>query len=399
MFSKKYFQKLLIISFCTILILGCKSNGQNDYSNVITGEQLEHINKENIDRGKLFDDGYILEIKEVKRIKLDTSQEGFISSLTDIKLYGNSFYAVDGMSPEVLVFEINGEYKKTINIKPAPKKGCFYSNLLKTGRETFLLKNAKNSEIIEFDYLGQVQRKYFISDDKVKIYPVGLDFIETNMGLEVYSATYQNFDEEFDRLSDRINYALKNTLLVGKFDENGTLVAMFIKHNPIYSEYSLSKFQPVYFKIWDNKLFLIEQALPFIRIFTLDGKLIHSFGTPGLHMKPIEKQPRKRLGVNGTNKFYSKHTAFDGIEIIGKIRNLNYPVIAIEYFNPVYKENGENEISLYLMLYSEDGELLYNDIEIPGALYQITENSRLLIVLDHSPDNLVIGLFELLLTK
>lgn len=96
------------------------------------------------------------------------------------------------------------------------------------------------------------------------------------------------FDRQFDRLSERIQYSLKNTLLVGKFNENGELIDMFINHDPIYAKYNLSKFQPSFFKIWNNKLLFIEQALPFIRVFSLTGELLYRFGTPGLHMKPIK---------------------------------------------------------------------------------------------------------------
>ncbi|MFX0141200.1 MAG: hypothetical protein ACFFDN_46605 [Candidatus Hodarchaeota archaeon] len=391
MISKKSIFKLMIILVSFPLIFHCKSKEKDDYLEDVSYNQLEHIDKANIDKGKLFEQGYILNIKELKRIKLDTSHEGFIVLFGDIKLYQNNFYVVDRASSGINVYKLNGEYQKTINITPAPKKGCSYSNLLQTNRKTFLLKNARQSEIIEFDSLGNVQKKFVENDEKVEIAPDALDFIETETGLEVYSGIFQ--------WQENLEDVLTKTLIVGKFDNDGKLVNQFIKHDPIYSKYNLFGFQPCCFKIWDNKLFLVEQALPYVRVFSLDGEPLYRFGTTGLHMLPIEKRPKGRMPIDRLHKFLSNHTFYDDISFINKIKGYNKPLISIVYNNPDLIEDNERETKFYLMLYTPDGEILYNDIEIPGPIFQITKDSNLLILLELAPGNFVVGLFQLEMVK
>ena len=73
MIFRKSLFKLLLILFSSALIFNCKSNSQNNYSSELSAHQLEHIDKEKIDRGTLFKEGYNLKIKELKKIKRSKS--------------------------------------------------------------------------------------------------------------------------------------------------------------------------------------------------------------------------------------------------------------------------------------------------------------------------------------
>lgn len=379
---------IFIISFFAILLNSfCNSKQQIETSI----DQLEHINQELIKRGVLFEQGFRLNIKEIKRIRFDTRGMGFIESLANIKLYNNNFYIVDHANKGINIYDFNGNYKKTLNLVPAPKNGCSYTELLQTTRNTFLLKNFRQSEIIEFDSTGTIIKKYIEDDEKVEIAPVGLDFLETKKGLQIYSGIFQ----WFQKLDD----VLIKKLLVGKFDENGQLVDKFIKHDPIYAKYNLLRFQPCYFKILDNKLYLVEQALPYVRVFSLDGKQLFRFGSPGFHMLPLEKEPGGQMSSKKLNRYYSNHTAYENIFVLNGIKGYPKTSIAIFYYNPDYIDDNERETKCYLIFYTAEGELLYNDFEVPGPVHQVTENSSLLILLDENSSNLTVALYELELTR
>ncbi len=378
---------LIIIFFSFLLISLCKSKQQIETAN----DQLKYIRKELINRGALFEQGYRLTLKELDRIRFDTSGMGFVESLCDIKLYNNHFYIVDYANTGINIYQLNGKYEKTLNIIPTPKKGCSYSELLQTTRNTFLLKNYRQSEIIEFDSTGSIKKKYLENEEEIEIAPEGLDFLETKTGFQVYSGVFQ--------WQKKLDDVLIKTLLVGRFDESGKLADQFIKHDPIYSKYNLLNFQPCFLKIFDNKLYLVEQALPYVRVFSLDGKQLFRFGVPGLHMRPLKKRPEGRMDTEKLLKYISNHTLYEKILIINRIRGYPNTFIGIFYYNPDLIEDNDKETERYLMFYTPEGELLYNDLEIPGPVYQVTENSTFLILLDRNQSNLTAGLYELELTK
>lgn len=266
------------------------------------------------------------------------------------------------------------------------------------GNGNLLIKDINSSEILEIDGTGAVVSKLTTKNPdgtgKNHLAPFGMAIVESPHERIVYSEIFQWLDSK--------NFM--ETLIVGRFDADGQLSVRFARHHPILEEYNLSVFQPSDFVVVGDELFLMESSLPVIRVFSLMGELKRTFGDWGAHQRPLEKMP---AGLTELEEGIKSHdyTWYLKIEAIPKVGNFKDPLIAVHYMNPEHyseaalhaaRDKGEGiKGDHYLMVYTVHGDLLMNDIPLPGSLLEVDDQGRLVLLLQDEAENRRIGFYRL----
>jgi hypothetical protein len=356
--------------------------------NQLTKESVPANNK-----GKWLEQGLNVHLKKVKEVKLDTAGDGFMISLTGLVHRNDRYYAIGGTIPEIIVYDSTGAYLKTIRVNPSPSSLCSYRDITMSASGALFIKDIQSSEILEVDLNGDVRRRFATSSsDSNQIAYGGLEIVETPTQEMIFSTIFQWLDP---------SEILIKTLMVGQFDQDGKLTRRFANHDPLYDEYNLIQFQPSTFTSHENKLYLLEEALPFIRVYSLSGELISRFGEYGMHQRPLRKMPTNISPEEQYNRSFN-YTRYDDVKIVSKVLNQNAAVLVVTYNNlEPSEENMKRSVGLqsesYLMVYSLEGELLVNDLPLPGFGYllDVNENSDLIILLNLESENRLIGHFRL----
>lgn len=378
----------IIFSIYVNILLSYLNYSQELFSqNYLKGEEkVAVIISKNIDRGILYKESkkVSLEKKELLNIPLKGKQYHIIKK-GDVKLFKQEIYILDRISSDIYVFNEECDFLRSIPISPKPSKfGAEFTELILLKSSEMLIRNARHSEIYHIDNNGRVITKYQFNDNINHLAPRNMDYIITPEGIQVFSVIWQTFT------SDGIHKVFTESLLVGRFNENGELIDRYINYDPIYKKYNLLGFQPSSIRICNNRIYHIQQALPFIRVYSLSGEFLFQFGEPGYHMRPIEKQIEYR-NMEQFDAFLNSHTLYGDIYYLKGCKGYDNPFLLIYYQNPISSQ----ENKYYITLYTLDGQLLYNDLEIPGVPIQSIENSGVIVVLKHSSTKVSIEKYSL----
>jgi hypothetical protein len=220
-----------------------------------------------------------------------------------------------------------------------------------------------------------------------------LEIVDTPSGALIFSTVY----EEAIELSD----FLAKTSIIGCFDRSGKLVRMFANHHPAIAEFGLFTLQASTFAIYGKEIYLVEEALPYIRVYSFDGLLKRSFGAKSPRHRPLEKEA-PQASVKQAIEFINSHTRYVRAKVV-TVRGYKRPLLIVYYTHALLTEENlsreyyDVEREHYLAIYSLDGELLENDVQIPGELLDVDEKSNVVLLLSNRPDNRVIGLYSMAL--
>ncbi len=332
----------------------------------------------------------------IRQVRLDTDGAGFMLRFHNLVYRDKRFYAVGTAHPEVYIYGESGNFLKTIAIVPKPKSGCSFLNIAKGMNGNLWIKDIGSSEILEIDSVGQVVSRVSTQDmpEKVAISPAGLEIVDTPTGALIFSTVY----EEAIELSD----FLAKTLIIGCFDKSGKLVRMFANHHPSVAEFGLFTLQASTFTIYDKEIYLLEEALPFIRVFSFNGELKRSFGAKSSRHRRLEKET-PQASVKQAVKFINSHTRYVRTKVVA-IRGYEQPLLIVYYTHALLSEENlsreyyDVEREHYLAIYTLVGELLENDVKIPGELLDVDDKSNLVLLLSNRPDNRVVGLYSMTLS-
>lgn len=348
--------------------------------------------------GELSKKGQHFRLKLHRQVKLDTDGPGFMVHFDKLIYRDDRFYAIGRSNTEVIVYGTQGNYLKTIQIKPRPKPGCAFADIAKHANGSLFIKDINSSKILEVDSSGQVLFRISTrspsGEGNVQICPGGLEIIDSPSGRIVFSSIFQWMDDLTDVLTE-------NTL-IGRFNHQGILEQQFAKHDPIVGEFGLLSHQRTTFTVYKNEIYLLEQPLPYVRVFSFEGQLKRRFGAKSPRHRQLEREPLQ-MTFQENVKFIHRHTLNESVNLVVSVGGFEQAVVAVYYANALIsnenlsREYNKIERDHYLAIYTLDGELLENDVAIPGQLLYVDKNSNLVILLSDRPDNRVIGLYSLAL--
>ncbi len=376
----------LVLIVC-LLLSGCESRS--------TETSKSGVNEESPRTGSLAKKGERIRLNLIRQVRLDTDSAGFMVRFHNLVYRDKRFYAVGTAHPEVYVYAESGNFLKTIAITPQPKSGCSFLNIARGMNGKLWIKDIGSSEILEIDSAGQVVSRVSTRDmsEKISISPAGLEIVDTPSGALIFSTVY----EEAIELSD----FLAKTSIIGCFDRSSKLVRMFANHHPAIAEFGLFTLQASTFAIYDKEIYLVEEALPYIRVYSFDGLLKRSFGAKSPRHRPLEKET-PQASVKQAVQFINSHTRYVRTKVV-TVRGYERPLLIVYYTHALLSEENlsreyyDVEREHYLAIYSLDGELLENDVQIPGELLDVDEKSNVVLLLSNRPDNRVIGLYSMTL--
>lgn len=393
-----------IFFICAILLLciSCSSKSNNEQLLVLKESVIGQRN-----RGTLQKKNRRVILQKINKVQFDMEGKGFILDFLDLEHLNNKYYTIGGTDPQILVFDSIGHYIKSILAKVTSANSCSYYDIEVLNENTIFLKDVNNFRIIQIDSTGDVHKIWSSKNTQLPginvLAPMGMSIVKDNNEMNIFSEIYQVFEDGKTPLKKVAEETLTKTLMIGKFDPSGKLIQRFATHNPLYEKYNFLVFQPADFVIFGKKLFLIESALPYIRSYDIEtGALFSQFGEWGLHQRPVVKIPWDSLMVGRRLSF--AYTGYTSIFIIQNLVNYNKPVLAVEYsnlYNTLENINrrGWREGDRYLMLYDLNGELLLNDLKLPGEFICIDGKDRLFLLLEDNPSKRVIGIYKLCLTS
>ena len=377
---------LVFLTFSIIYHIGCSK--QHEKNDQLTNElSVIRIDSTVIDRGLFFRQGRNVHFQKVSDILIKTRSQNYqITKYGHCQYLRGRIYILDRFIPEIYVFDKKGQYLKTIRIKMnRVPKGSIFSELLILNNTDLLVKNARFSTVFWIDSTGTILKTFSSGDSGIFLAPRNMDIVRTSNGIHVYSIIWQGIKSKKE-YSNIFSHALR----IGHFNERGELVKRFGQFDPLYEKYNLEPFMPTTLRVWNKRIYHLQQALPFVQVFTLSGDYLGQFGVPGIHMRPIEKIP-KQLDSEMQTKILQRHSLFSGIYILTHCPGYPDPILLVFYQNT--DELGEKHN--YIILYSEEGEVLLNDLEIPAVPQQTINGSKLLLVYRIEKDVVRLGIFEL----
>ncbi|GEM_PF-1951712 len=374
-----------IVLFFILVLTGCRAQ-----------EPHSLFNDSIVEKGDLAKQGESVRLHKVEELRLDTEDSGFMIQMDRLIYRNGHFYAIGRISPEIVVYDRGGKHLKTLEISPRPKPGCAFADLSWKPGDRLLVKDINASEILEIDSAGKVVFRISTGstgkDGDIQIAHGGLMVVETQSGSVIFSTVFQWMD---------LSRVLRETYVVGRFNKDGVLEKLFAKRDPLISDLGLFAHQPTTFTVYADKLYLLEEPLPFIRVFSLEGDFIRRFGAKSPSHRQLEPQPHDLSSIPETLRFIRRHTLHRRIDVIRSVRGLKGPILAVYYYNVILKEenltreSSDVEQNNYLAIYTLEGQLLANDIDLPGRLMDVSEESELVILLKDRPDHRVIGFYSL----
>lgn len=380
------------IIFSLILLTSCDRSDDNA-RNMNNGQSQAQRK-----RGILLEHGVEIQLNLLKKVRLESEGDGFIQSLRDLKFKQNRFYALDKIGAAITLFDSTGKYLKSIQVDTTAGPSRLLVDLMITNDTDIYVKDERLHTIFHLNPNGEIVSKIENPDLRrgaARITFGGLEVMESGTGQVIYSTIFNHLPSD--------DY-LKHSFLVGAFNQRGQLLRQFAQHSPDYAKFNLINFHVSTFAIWEDELYLLESASHLIRVFTLSGELKRGFGEHGYHQRVIDRPLKKNANLEETKTFTLIYSSFDKIFVIPKLASLAHPVVAVSYSNAIVGEDRSKTlgIDVYLMLYRTDGQLLVNDINLPGYLFDIIDTGNrplLLINLDNTPTNRIIGIYDLQLTK
>lgn len=405
---KKFPFMISLMIICTLLLNACgKSEKKKQIQAVVQQEK-------NIQPGRWDQQGHAIDLKLLKSIQLDTSSAGFLTRVVQLEYRKGYFYANDGINPEIIVFDSTGKYVSTVQASITDRRcpSCGFMGFVLTSEGNFVLKDVYSSTLFEVDQYGRIVSRFSPKTRGKR--PIFLEMgslviFEESSERFIYSSIGQPSPQLMVRdkrpTKTDLDKFLRETALVGRFNQSGELLSSFARHHPIYAEYGLTKFQISYFVIYEETIYLIEGALPYVYAYSLEGKLQRRFGNFGRHHRTLKKQP-EFLNIRDAQDYYAEHTAYGLVGVIEGIAGYDQPVLVVVYHN-FHRDSypaARDDDGIFLMAYNLEGDLLLNDIRLneaalPGGIVGRYGKSHFLLLLDNTPGRLKIGVFSLQLKQ
>jgi hypothetical protein len=390
------------LSAACILLCGCGSKETSSFDKLMSGMNSPPR------RGLWQKDGATVNLKKVREIKLEAKGDNPEEEYFQAIFRKNHFYLIDSSSPSIFVYDSSGAYLRAVAVNPAPGDYWAYFDIGLTTQGNFLLKDAQTAEIQEIDSTGVVVSKWSArrlggaaaenaASGEDNICPFGLCVVEESGKRFLFSSIFPFFD---------YSNPLTNTYLVGRFDENGRLTNKFAERSPVHARYTFDAFPFTTIFVAGDELFLLEFPVPTIRVFSFAGESKREFGVWGAHQRPLAPMPAR---ISGNEQ---RHRTFNYSQY-HRLKTLDFPgvsekrLIVVSYMNPLpfdaekSKQDGWTESDYhtygehYLMLYTTSGELLVNDVPLPGMLIDLDDQGRLVLLLRDDPDDRRIGFYRL----
>lgn len=385
--TKKFANSFSFMAVFLILI-GC---GESGPSRTVPEENVPATER---NRGRLSEQGANVQLQQKRKIRLDSEGQGFIQSLFDLKFKNDRFYALDRLGAAITLFDSSGTYLRSIPVAPEAGADRLLTELLVTNEGEIYVKDERLRTIFQLNSQGKVISKWHGGDtpEAAQITVGGLVVVPSDSGRVLYTTI-------FTHLSSRNH--LRDSFLIGAYDQEGSQLTQFAKHHPKYQKFNLINFFVSAFAIWQNELYLLESASHEIRVYSLVGELRRSFGEPGYHQKVIDRGLKANPTLPETKAFVLSYSAFDEIFVVPHLKPFSAPLIAVTYRTPIVSETDPTEATgsdYYLMLYEQNGNLLLNDLKLPGKLFDVVDSEDtplFLINVDNTPVDRRVGLYSL----
>lgn len=383
--NRTAFALLWIISFFVSLASGCRATDEkNDTVANVKNELLRP-------RGKL--DGKI-ELTLRRTVVLDSRKDGFIQSLWDLEFQNNRFYALDRIGAAITVFDSTGNYLQTMDVDRNVQFNRLLTELIVLPSGDIYTKDEYLRTVYHLNPKGKIVSKIQHAKHgkgEVLITLGGLGLVQSDSDQILYSTIFNDMNSK--------EYLTKSNL-IASFDSKGNLIAQFAKHAQNYARFNLVNFSESTFTIWKNEIYFLEAASHKIRVFSLGGTFLRSFGTYGLHQRVIDRRLKNNATMSEIKQYVLSYSAFDKIFVCPHLLENQPPAVVVTYRNPLPSQKG-SESRYYLKLYQTDGHLLLNDLELPGKLFSVVESKdgrTIMVNLDNSPIHREIGFFKLKVT-
>jgi len=330
-----------------------------------------------------------------REVRLDSSADGFIMKLRhgNVVHEDGRFYVADAVRGSgVTVFDSLGGYVKTIPsvFERSPIKGLIVEG------DGLWIRSDYESTIARIDTLGREVRRIETTRGLGQGQPViiagGFDVLRKGDRARVYTSIFEDH-EPFDFGAGR---------WIAVYGEKDTPVALFACPAPLYRELFIPSYQFKDLSVIAGRVYVVEWALPQVRVFSLDGEPIETFaGSGGAHFHQV----RNALPTGATHAQLdslfverSRTYAVDEIRVAGH----DQPVVGVAYGHwteewLAVRPRSDNHSRHYLALYSTDGELLLREIPLPGRLMYVSTTGQLVVNLDDTPDRRRLGIYRIVL--
>ncbi|MFO7890655.1 MAG: hypothetical protein R6V04_09985 [bacterium] len=353
---------LYIIITLVLLFFVCK---QKDSTYLKGEEAIKNISLSDKPTGQLVDQGYKVVCSNLKNISLSLHGKAKMVNSGMIRAMNDTIYIIDRNFPEIKVFTTAGKYIRDIYVEPKHKIGFDFVDFMILPDDRLFIKNSRQQEIIIANLKGDVLHRIDFSISKNEFESLaftGMSFCCIDGTEKLFSGLVQHNKDIFEEAFNVVIMDVAKRVVENRI----------IKRSKLMKKYNLTNFQPFSFTVYNQNIYFLEQPLPYIRVFNMSGDYIKTFGVPGKHMRPIEKQPRMEGDIEKISTFIKKHTLYDDILLLEGISNEISRAFLIVYYN----FNVEN--SIFGILYDSKDKLLFNDISLPGYPCDVIDGNKIL---------------------
>ncbi|NIR48494.1 hypothetical protein GWO43_08685, partial [candidate division KSB1 bacterium] len=183
----------------------------------------------------------------------------------------------------ITLFDANGHYLRSIPVDPNAGTDRLLTELLVNEGDIYV-KDERLRTIFHLNPEGKIVSK-LRSEDRTfgaaQITVGEISLSESDTGRVLYTTIFNHLPK---------GTHLTDSFPIAAFDEQGRLLTQFAKPHPNYAKFNLSNFFVSTFAIWQNDLYLLESASHEIRVYSLTGDLLRSFGEPGYHQKVVDRK-------------------------------------------------------------------------------------------------------------
>lgn len=329
-----------------------------------------------------------------RAITLDSGGDGFVTKLRwmNVAYEGGRFYVADAVrGAGIAVYDSTGAYLRTVSSPfTSPIRGLIVE------RDGFWVKSDAEGAIVRLDTLGQELRRVATPRGLEQGDPViivgGLGVVEEGDRFRVYTTVFE----------DRGLDTYPKGRWVASFDAEGEVQDLFGCADPLYYQLYLPTLLWYDFTIVEDRLYLIEGALPQVRVFSLEGRALAVFaGGGGANFHQAYANLPQDATYARIDSLSILKTFTYGVERI-HVSGYQAPVIGLAYQNRLESwlaahPRSDNHTRHYLTLYSTDGDVLVRELPLPGRLLYASRAGQLVVNLDDTPDHRRFGIYRIAL--
>lgn len=327
-------------------------------------------------------------------MRLDSSADGFVLKLRhwNVVHEDGRFYVADAVrGAGVTVFDALGSYLRTIPsvFERSPIMGLIVKD------DGLWIRSDLESTIAKIDTLGREVRRIETTRGLGEGQPViimgGFDVLREGDRVRVYTSIYEDHELEFGA-----------GRRVAIYEDDGALLDVFVCLDPLYRDLFLPGYQLNDLSVIAGRVYVVEWALPQVRVFSLDGQPIETFArSGGAHFHQVRNAlPTGATHAQLDSMFVGRSRAYavDEIRVVGH----DQPVVGVAYGHwteewLAVRPRSDNHSRHFFALYSTDGELLVREIPLPGRLLYVSSTGQLVVNLDDTPDRRRLGIYRIVL--